>query len=264
MFCSTRSGSPIVPGTVVSSALVSVSFVSSGCSAARAHARLVEAARALAARSSSTRPAVGPASSAAVKSRTQDSCAVSETTTRSAARVADADLEAAVVVGRADHLGRAVGRRPMPPRGESRRRRRRRSARACRARGSARARRRVRAPAAAAGGASAAASAGAASGPVGVGRCAAVGSFGRVSHLGLEMDRVRDANRRGLAVDLGGEELHLARRGDGRLVEAVAGRRRDGHRGHVPVRGDIDRQGDVAADARRPAPRAGRPARPAS
>ena len=214
---------------------------------AGAHARLVEAARALRRvaapldRGRTGELARGEVADARFVGRVGDDHAQRP-------GVADADLEAAVVVGRADHLGLSVGGprcRPAANEGDvggddglaraaladltahddacgRRGNRRRRLSRGV-------GRRRVRAG--------------------GIGRYAAVGSFGRVSHLGLEMDRVRDANRRGLAVDLGREELHLAGRGGGCLIEAVSRRCRDGNRGHVTVRGNIDRQGDVAGDA---------------
>src|SRR4051794_11472989 len=63
------------------------------------------------------------------------------------------------------------------------------------------------------------------------------------------MDRVRDANRGWLAIDLRGEELHFAGGRRGGLVETVSGRGGDGHRVHVTVRGNIDGEGDVSRDA---------------
>ena len=194
-------------------------FVSSGCSARGAHARLVDGAAARRAEQVHSAGAA-PASSAAVKSRTHGSCAVSETMTRSAAGRGGAHLEAPV----------ARRSRPRPRRAASRgagaARRARMTATSAPTMGSrvplladaARARRRARA--AGGGRRRRGRVGGAASAGGGVGGRRRRASAGDRS--GLEVERELDADRRRLAVDLGRRELHLARRGGGCLVEAVA------------------------------------------
>jgi hypothetical protein len=67
----------------------------------------------------------------------------------------------------------------------------------------------------------------------------------------LEVDHVLDPDGRRLAVDLRGRELHLARRGHGRFIEAVAGPARDGHGRDVPLGVQGQQQGHLAGEPRR-------------